>query len=147
MQVLLNEDIKKLGYRGDIVAVKRGYFRNYLYPRGMAQIATAKVVELAEGRNKKRLMQKEQILDNSKDVLSKLKGLRVTVKSKVSDKGKLYGSIAEVEVIEAVKAATNLELEKDFIRMDHIKEIGEHEVIVHLGEGLEEKILVVVEAA
>lgn len=147
MQVLLNTNMKPLGYRGDIVNVKPGYFRNYLLPKGLAQIANAKVIVLAEERNKKRLMQKEQIMANGKEVLAKLKGLVITLKGKVSDKGKLYGSISEIDIIEAIKEAKNLELAKEFIKMEHIKELGEYKVLVHLGEGLEQEVKVVVEKA
>lgn len=146
MQVLLNKDVKTLGYRGDIINVKNGYFRNYLFPRGLAQVANAKVIALAEKRNEKRTLQKERVLDNVKDVLKKLKGLSVTIKAKVSDKGKLYGSITEADVVEAIKAGAKVELEKDFIKMDHFKDLGEHKALVSLGEGMEEEITVVLEA-
>jgi len=146
MQALLKADVKKLGYRGDIIKVKNGYFRNFLYPKGLAQAADKKVIKLAEERNKVSTMQKEKVLENAKDVLKKLKGLSITIKAKVSDKGKLYGSISEAEVVEAIKTAAKVELEKSFIKMDHFKELGEHKVIVHLGEKLEEEITVVLEA-
>jgi large subunit ribosomal protein L9 len=146
MQILLNADVKKLGYRGDIIKVKNGYFRNFLYPNGLAQAADKKTIALAEERNKERTMQKERVQENAKDVLKKLKGLKVVIKSKVSEKGKLYGSITEAEVVEAIKAESKVELEKSFIKMDHFKELGEHKAVVHLGEGLEEKITVVLEA-
>lgn len=146
MQVLLNADVKNLGYRGDVVNVKNGYFRNFLFPKGLAQIANAKIVELAEERNKERTLQKEKVLENAKEVLKKLKGLAVTIKAKVSDKGKLYGSITEADVVEAVKAGAKVELEKDFIKMDHFKDLGEHKALVHLGDDLEQEITVMVEA-
>lgn len=147
MQVLLNASVKKLGYRGDIVNVKPGYFRNFLLPKNLAQVATTTLISLAEGRNKKRLMQKEQIIGNAKEVLSKLKGLVVTIKEKVSAKGKLYGSVTEIEIIDAIKASTNVVLEKEFIKMNHIKDLGEHKILVHLGEGLEEEVKIVIEKA
>ena len=146
MQVLLNKDVKKRGYRGDIIDVKPGYFRNYLLPNGIAVLATKDVLALAEKRNEKRVMQKEQILENSKDAAAKLKGLTVTLKEKVSEKGHLYGSVAEQEVLDAIKAATNLELSKDLILMDPIKELGEHKIAVKLGDKMEEKVVVVIEA-
>ncbi|MBT7736524.1 50S ribosomal protein L9 [Candidatus Peregrinibacteria bacterium] len=146
MQVLLNKDVKKRGYRGDIIDVKPGYFRNYLLPNGIAVLATKDVLALAEKRNEKRVMQKEQILENSKDAAAKLKGLTVTLKEKVSEKGHLYGSVTEQEVLDAIKAATNLELSKDLILMDPIKELGEHKIAVKLGDKMEEKVVVVIEA-
>ncbi|MBD3360771.1 50S ribosomal protein L9 [Candidatus Peregrinibacteria bacterium] len=147
MQVLLNEDVKKLGYRGDIVNVKNGYFRNYLQPRGLAQRATENLIKLSEKRNEKRLMKKQQILEKAEEVLKKLKDLKVKIKAKVSKKGKLYGSIAEEDVINAVKDKSNIELEKEFIKMEPIRELGEYKIKVNLGENLEENIELVVEAS
>lgn len=146
MQVLLNKDVPKLGYRGEIISVKDGYFRNYLMPNGLAQLATKAVQKLADSRKESLVMKKQQLLDNAKDVLAKLKGLSVTIKAKVSEKGKLYAGITEIDVIDAVEAAVKVQLEKDFLKMEHFKELGEHEVVVHLGEGLEEAIKVTVEA-
>ncbi|NIA02047.1 MAG: 50S ribosomal protein L9 [Nitrospirae bacterium] len=146
MQILLNGDVKNLGYRGDILNVKNGYFRNFLFPKGLAQVANAKVIKLAEARSEKSTLQKERVIENAKDVLKKLKGLSVTIKAKVSDKGKLYGSITEADVVEAVKEGAKVELEKDFIKMDHFRDLGEHKAKVYLGEGLEEEITVVLEA-
>ena len=145
MQVLLKADVQKLGYRGDIIDVKKGYFRNFLFPNNLAEVSTKKMAELAEKRRETMVMRKQQVVENSREVLDKLKGLSVTVKGKVSDKGKLYASITESDIVEAIKEAAKLELEKGFIKMDHFKELGEYEVVVHLGADMEEKVKVVVE--
>lgn len=146
MQVVLNEDVKKLGYRGDVVSVKRGFFRNFLFPRGLADLATIARLKIAESRKDKMVVQKQQLLDSSGDVLKKLKGLKVETFGKVSEKGHLYGSIVEEDVINAIEEATKIKLEKDFIKMEHLKELGEHKVIVHLGEGQEEEVTVEVKS-
>lgn len=142
MQVVLNNKVEKLGYRGDVVNVKRGYFRNYLFPNGLADYASKVRLKVAESRKGKLVMEKEQIMGNAKDVLSKLKGLSVTISAKVSDSGKLYGSITEEQVIAAVLEACSVKLEKEFLKMDHLKEVGEYDVVVHLGDGLEETLKV-----
>jgi len=142
MQVVLNADVKHLGYRGDVVIVKRGYFRNHLLPLGLAVIATKAELNLVESRKGKMLMKKSEILDKAKDVLVKLKGLTVEIFQKVSDKGHLYGSVAEDDVIKVIEDATNLSLDKDFIKMEHIKELGSFEVEVDLGDGLKEVVVV-----
>lgn len=147
MQVVLNENVEKLGYKGDAVRVKRGYFRNFLFPRGLADLATEKRLQLAASRKEKMVMQKKQILDNASDILKKLKGLKVEIFGKVSSKDKLYGSILEEDVIKAVEKAAKIKLEKDFIKMEHLKKIGAHPVLIHLGEGLEETITVDVKAS
>lgn len=144
MQVVLNKDVKKLGYRGDLVKVKSGYFRNFLSPEGLAAMATPALLKLHQVRKEKMVMQKEELLAKAREAISKLKGLTVTIKAKVSDKGKLYGAITEKDVIDAVEAATKIKLEKDFLKMEHFKAVGEYSAVIHLGEGLEEKITVVI---
>lgn len=129
------------------MSVKNGFFRNFLLPRGLADAGTHVRLKVAESRKEKLVMKKEQILESAKDVLAKLKGLSVTIKGKVSDKGKLYGGISEADVIAAVEKATKVKLEKDFVKMEHFKDLGEHKAIIHLGPDLEEVVKVVVEAA
>ncbi len=146
MQVVLNSDVKKLGYRGDVVRVKEGFFRNFLQPNGFADMATEGRLKVANARKDKIVMHRQQLLDNSKDVLAKLKGLKFVIKSKVSAKGKLYGAITEADVIKSVLELANVKLEKDLLKMEHFKDLGEHKVLVHLGEGLEEEIVVDVQA-
>lgn len=146
MQVVLNKDVAKLGYRGEVVNVRPGYFRNFLLPRGLADGGNETRLKVAASRRDKLVMHKQQILDNAKEVLAKLKGLSVVIKAKVSAKGKLYGSITEVEVIDAIEEAAKVKLEKEFVKMDHFKELGEYKVTVHLGQDIEEVVKVKVEA-
>jgi len=147
MKVLLNKDIKKLGFRGDIVDVKPGYFRNFLFPQGAAIIATEKIIELANERNKDKIQKRAGIIKNAKEILGKLKGLTIKLTEKVSSKNKLYASVTEQEVVEAIKNESGIEVTKDLLKMDHIKTTGEHTILVHLGQNLEEKITVLVEKA
>lgn len=146
MQVILSQDVPKLGYRGEVVNVKPGFFRNYLMPRGMADMATEAKLKMAEVRKEKKVMERQQLLENAKDVLEKLADLTIKIKGKATAKGKLYASVAEKDVIDAVAKAAKVKLEKDFVKMEHLKEVGEHNVLIHLGEGLETKIKVVIEA-
>ncbi len=147
MQALLNKDVPKLGYRGDMVKVKSGYFRNFLSPRGLAVMSTPALVKVSAVRKERMVLQRQQLIDNAKEALGKLKGLKLTLKVKVSAKGKLYGAITEDKIIAAVKEATNIKLEKEFIKMKHIKEMGDHEITIHLGPELEQIVKVSVKAA
>lgn len=146
MKVLLNKDVKKLGYRGDIVIVKTGYFTNFLLPEGAAVMADESVVKLQESRKAKLVMKKEQLVENAKEVLKKLKGLVVTFSKKITSKGKLYGGLSAEEIIDEIAAKTNIKLEPSNIKAEHIKEVGTHKVVVHIADGSEETIKVVVEA-
>ncbi|MFA6917505.1 MAG: 50S ribosomal protein L9 [Candidatus Gracilibacteria bacterium] len=147
MQVLLLKDVKKLGYRGDIVKVKEGYFRNYLQVKGLAEVATESTKKVAASRKERILMEKQRLLDNAKDVLKKLHGLKLIFKEKVSGKGKLFGAITENDIIKAIVEKANIRLEKEYITMEHIKEVGNYEITVRLGEGLEETVKVAVQSA
>lgn len=145
MQVVLNKDVSKLGYKGDTVNVKPGYIRNYLLPKGLADLATFSRVKVAASRKERMVMKKQQLLDNAKDVLAKLKDLKIIIKSKVSAKGKLFAAITEKDVIAAIEEKKNVKLEKEYLKMEHFKDLGEYEVLVRLGEGLETKIKVKVQ--
>lgn len=146
MQIILNKDVQKLGYRGDVVSVKMGYFMNYLYPNGIAEMATPSALKLMASRKDRIVMKKQQLMDNAKDVVKKLDGLKIKLTSKVTGKGKLYGAITESDVILAVLEAANVKLEKEFVKMEHIKEVGNYKILVHFGEGLEARLNLKVEA-
>lgn len=147
MEVVLNKDVSGLGYRGDVVAVKNGYFRNFLLPKGFAVLATAKMKEFADARKEKMLLEKEKLLENAKEALGKLEGLKIVLSVKASKKGKLYAAITENDVIDAVLKEKNVRLESNFIKMDHFKELGEYKVLVDLGDKLTQEIDLVVEPA
>lgn len=147
MQVVLNKDVAKLGHRGDVVKVREGFFRNFLLPRGLALIGDVSNLKVAGVRKEKIVAQRKVTLENSKDILSKLKGLKIVMKSKISSKGKLFGAIAEDQVVAEINKATGLKLDRGFIKMTHIKTTGAHDVIVHIAPEMEEKVKVTVKAA
>ena len=147
MEVVLNKDVKKLGYRGDVVTVKPGYYRNFLSPNDLADVATKSRLKLIDARKAKMVVEREKLLENANEVLTKLKGLNVVIKSKVNDQGTLYAAITEEDVVKAVESEAKVKLEKDYLKMDHFKDLGDHSVKVHLGPDLSQEITVTVEAA
>ncbi len=147
MQVVLNKDVKKLGYRGEVVEVKPGFFRNFLFPNRMADVATPSRLRVAESRKDKLVMKKQQVLENAQEVIEGLKGLKITITEKVNDKGHLYAAVSESEIVEAVEAASKVKLAPEWIKMEQIKEVGEYSVLIHLAKDMEETITVIVEAS
>jgi len=136
MKVVLNANVAKLGFKGDVVDVKDGYYRNVLMPRGLAQIATRAAQDLAAKRREKMVVEKEKLLANVKEVVAQLKGLKVEIVAKVTGKGTLYAALSQDAVVDAVRAASNIQLEKKFVKIpDHIKSLGEYTVDVDFGEG------------
>lgn len=142
IKIVLNGDVKKLGYKGDVVNVKRGFFRNFLSPRGVADYAGVSRMKVVENRKEKLIMVRQQVIDKAREVLDKLKGLRVVITGKITKTGKLYGSVTEDKVIHAIEEACKVRLEKEQVKMEHFKDLGDHKVVVHLGEGLEETVVV-----
>lgn len=134
MKVILNERIQKVGYKGDVVKVKEGFFRNYLFPRKLASIATKKTIELAAKRREKMVLEKEKLLENAKEAIKKLKGLELEISAKVTGKDTLYAAVNETDVIDAVMAAANILLEKKYVKFaEPIKMLGKHKVTIDLG--------------
>ena len=132
MQVVLNQDVGNLGYKGDVISVKSGYFRNFLFPRGLADYGSKERIALAESRKEKAVMGAREVVAKADDVFAKLDGLAVTIKGKAAESGKLYAAIGEKEVAEAVAKVAKLEIGKELIKMEHFKEAGEYEAVISL---------------
>lgn len=147
MQIVLSKDVSKLGYRGEVVKVREGYFRNFLLPNGLALIATPSSLKLAAVRKEKILSNRKKVVEGAKEILAKIKGLKLNLKAKISSKGKLFGAIAEDKILEAIEKATDLKLDRSFVKMTHIKTTGTHDVLIHIGPDMEEKVKVTVKAA
>lgn len=147
MQIILNKDVKHLGRRGDIVNVKNGYFRNFLFPNNLAEMATKARLKVAEARLAERVKKMEEMKEKYTEVQASLEGKSFTFKAKTTGKDTLYKAVSEQDVIELVKADMKLELEASSIKFaEHIKTLGEHDVTVHLAEGVEATIKLTVEA-
>ncbi|KKP37992.1 50S ribosomal protein L9 [Candidatus Peregrinibacteria bacterium RIFOXYC2_FULL_33_13] len=145
MKVILKSDIKNLGKKFETKKVKRGYFVNFLFPRGYALSATPALEKEATkilNMKKKRSEVKEE---HVQEIMDKLKDIQLVFKKNVSEHNRLFDSIAEKDILEALEAK-GVSLKKENIRMkSHIKILGEHDVLIHLKEGAELNIKVNVE--
>ena len=146
MKVILTQKVPNLGQEYDVVNVKPGYARNFLLPKSLATIATPAQIKRAEKVKAERVKQLEEIIKNAGKIADQLKG--VTLKFKKKTKGeKLYGSIAEKDIIEALKKVQKVEISKEMIKMkEHFKTVGDHKVKIHLAEKVDAEIKVVIEA-
>ena len=132
MQVILKEDILNLGYKDDIVSVKDGYGRNYLIPQGKAVIASESArKELAENL-KQRAHKIAKIKQDAQDLAAKIEGISLTFATKASATGKIYGSVTNIQIAEAL-AKLGHEIDRKIIVVkDAVKEIGSYKAIVKL---------------
>jgi large subunit ribosomal protein L9 len=136
VNVILLDQIHKLGKLGDTVHVKAGYGRNYLIPHGKAVAANAKNIALFETR--KAELEKELAikLGEAQKRASKLEGLQITIPMLVSEEGKLYGSVGTVELVDAILALGG-EVSKQEIQLPNgpIRALGDHSIEVHMHHG------------
>jgi large subunit ribosomal protein L9 len=133
MQVILLEKVANLGSLGEIVKVKPGYARNYLIPKGKAKRATdANVAEFEQRRTELEKAQNE-ILTAAQEHAAKLEGLAVQVTQKAGVDGRLFGSVTNYDISEALKAQ-GFEVSKAAVRLPQgpLKQVGEYEILLDL---------------
>lgn len=133
MQVILLEKVHRLGQLGETVKVKRGFARNYLIPTGKALPATPANQRLFEVRRAELEKTALDRLSRAEQRALGLSGLRLTIKARVGEEGKLYGSVGAQEVLQALRASDQL-VEKQEILLPNgpMRQLGELEVILSL---------------
>jgi large subunit ribosomal protein L9 len=134
MQVILMEKVTNLGALGDVVKVKDGFARNFLIPQGKAKRATAANLKEFEGRRAELERKANEQLTGAQDKAAKLEGTKVDITQKAGPDGRLFGSVTNTDIAEALKAATGIELKKADVRMPagSLKNIGEFPIVVQL---------------
>ncbi len=146
MKVVLMQEVKGLGRPGQIKEVADGYARNYLLPKGLATIATAGAVKEVEQRQAAEAKRQAKLDDEMRSVGKKLDGTNITVRSKVGEGGKLYGSITTQDIAEALEKQANQTVDKRKIEIEEpIRHVGEYKVPVRLSKNVTANINLVVE--
>ncbi len=131
MQIILLTDIATLGHKDDIVNVKAGYGRNYLIPQGFAVLATESAKKVVAENAKQRAHKEEKIKGEAEELAAKLADVRLTITAKTSATGKIFGSISNIIIADAL-AAQGFEIDRKRILVKDVKELGEHTAIVKL---------------
>ncbi|MCG5215673.1 50S ribosomal protein L9 [Streptosporangium sp. KLBMP 9127] len=133
MKLILTSEVSGLGAPGDIVEVKNGYGRNYLLPRGFAMLWSRGGEKQIASIKKARDARQIRDLGTAKEVAGQLKSLKVTLKTRAGDTGRLFGSITTGDIADAVKAAGGPQLDRRRIEINNaIKSLGAHRVSVKL---------------
>jgi large subunit ribosomal protein L9 len=146
MEVILREDVADLGSVGDIVKVKPGFARNYLLPRGLAVVADRRNIGVLEHQKRLVADKRERDRKQAQSFADRLSNLRLAIKARAGDEGKLFGSVTNLDIEKAL-TAQGFSIERRRIRLEEpIKSIGEHVVPVHLAAGVDARVTVVVEA-
>ncbi len=129
MKVILIHDVKSIGKSGEILDVSDGYARNFLFPRQLAQEATAGALKQAEQRIRTEQIKRAKQKAEAEDLAGKLTGARVQVKAKAGTEGRLYGAVTSKEIAEAIKGQTGLVVDRRKLDLpDPIKALGNFEI-------------------
>jgi len=133
MQIILLEKVVNVGDLGDVVKVKQGYARNYLIPQGKAKRATPDNIKMLEEKRAELEQVAAQKLTSAQEQAAKLEGMAVRITQKAGVDGRLFGSVTNVDIVEALKAQ-GVTVEKAAIRMPDgpLKRVGDFPLVVAL---------------
>jgi len=146
MKVILQQDVKGQGKKGDLINASDGYARNFLLPKGLAIEANESNMNLLNQKKQADKNRKDREIASAKELVQNLSKLTVVLKVKSGESGKLFGSITSKDVAEGLKKQHNIDLDKRKIVMDEaIKSIGVIEFDVKVYDGISGKLKVRVE--
>lgn len=145
MQVILLEDVQKLGKAGDIVETSEGYARNFLFPHGKAALATKQVKTTKDAQDAAARKKAEEELARQQEIASRLENTELTMKEKVKEGDGLYGSVSAKEVAKLISQQAGVPISPKGVAGEFpIKRIGSYPVTVQLGQGVEFQMSVVI---
>ena len=137
MDILLKKDVANLGYAGEIVTVKTGYALNYLVPQGFAVVATESVKKQHAETLRQRAHKEAKLVADAEALAAQIAAQTVKVAAKVSETGRIYGSVTAAQLAEALNAAGIAVDKKDItITSEEVKELGTFEAVVKLYKGI-----------
>ena len=128
MDVVLTQDVDKLGLRGEVVNVARGYARNFLLPRGLAEVATPGLVKELEKREAQRARHEAKTVDEAQAIAQRLEKLELRFDVNAGPTGALFGSVTATNVADRLWDAEKVRVDRRKLQMDTIKRIGRYTV-------------------
>lgn len=142
MEVILKKDITGLGYKNDLTKVKDGYARNFLIPRGMAIIATESNKKALAEMKKQQSFKEEKVKNEAEVIAKALEGTELKIGVKAGTSGKIFGSVNNIMVANAIQEQKNLEIDRKTIELneDHLKEVGKYKAKIKLHKEVEVEI-------
>lgn len=132
MEVILKEDILTLGYKDDVVNVKKGYARNFLIPQGKAVIANESAKKVLAENQKQRAHKLKQIKEDAQAIADKMEGVSLTIGAKTSSTGTIFGSVTNIQIADGLEEK-GFEVDRKLIVIkDQVKEVGNYTAVVKL---------------
>jgi len=133
MELILKQDVEGLGFKDDVVTVKNGYGRNFLIPQGNAILATVSAKKVLAENLKQRAFKEKKIVDDANGIAEAIKALEIKISAKVGSGDKLFGSVNNINVAEALEKAGHA-IDKKFISVSggNIKRLGKYNAAIRL---------------
>lgn len=144
MEVLMINNVPRVGRKGQIIKVAEGFARNFLFPRNFAIVATEgakKHLDLMKTSWENQAMRERKAFE---DMAAKLDGMLLKITKKSGDKGRLFGSVTSQELSDEIKRQAGLDIDKKLVVADHIKEVGEHPITIRFTGEVKAQLKVVV---
>jgi large subunit ribosomal protein L9 len=146
-QAILLKSVDNVGERGEVVDVSPGYLRNYLQPRGLAQPATPASIAEAERRREAAERAARELADRAQENAALLSRTVLTIPQPAGDDGRLFGSVTAQDIVEAVRQARGMKLDRRKVQLDEpIRTTGTHMVTVEIHEGVTANVKTIVTA-
>jgi large subunit ribosomal protein L9 len=146
-QAILTQDVESLGEKGDVVDVSPGYLRNFLVPRKLAQPATAGSIAEAQRRKEAAERSVREAAEKAQENAALLSKTVLTITHPAGDDGRLFGSVTSQEIVDAIRQARGLKLDRRKVQLDEpIKTTGSHMVKVEVHDGVTATIKTIVTA-
>ena len=146
MKVILLQDVKKIGKKGDVIEASDGYARNFLFPRKLAQEATDANMHILNNKKENERKQKLAELEAAQKLAGELKGKEIKITAKTGENGKLFGAITSKDVAELINTQYKVKVDKKKIVMDTIKVAGGYDIEVKLYPEVSTKMKVIITA-
>lgn len=145
MKIILTQDVKKLGTRGQVLEVADGYARNYLLPRGLAEEANKTRLKEIQEQNQRQEKKKHQEKEKAEELKQRLDGQSVEIKVKTGGKDKLFGAVTTKEIADALNEKLGVDIDKKKIDVgEAIKQLGEFKIKIKIYPSVQAEINLIV---
>jgi large subunit ribosomal protein L9 len=146
MQVILKKDVNKIGKAGQLLDVSDGYARNFLFPRNLAEEATAGKIADLNARQESRKAKEDKEKQAAEEYKKQLQGKTIRITASAGENGKLFGSVTTAQIAEALEAQHMIKVDKRDIKLaEPVKQPGNHAVSIRLYAGVQADITLAVE--
>ncbi len=145
MQVILTQDVEKIGQRGDIVDVSRGYVRNFLVPRNLAEVATPTKMEEARREMEETEERERRLAERAGEIAETLNKSVITIEARTGEDERLFGSVTAANIADAIQKARDVRVDRRRIVLNEpIKSLGTHQVPVQVHGDVQATVKVIV---